>query len=191
MNIEITGVKNYLDYLDKEMTIMGILSSFCILVAGFVLDKLLFYDIKTPPPYIFWNHVNTYCMIGLVCLLLASLFFYRQRSLLAYYNGQISLYLGKKDLGKVEENLDDADSWGTWKFYDIAWGFLTISFLTFVLGLISQRFYYFEIHQIAFSVCIITITVLPFGFHIYSMHKYPDCVNPRKELMKSIREKLK
>jgi hypothetical protein len=38
------NLKTYLDYLDKEMTIMGILSSFCMLTMGFVAEKLFFPD---------------------------------------------------------------------------------------------------------------------------------------------------
>lgn len=34
-------VKPYLDYLDKEMTIMGILSAFCVGTAGLVAKEVL------------------------------------------------------------------------------------------------------------------------------------------------------
>jgi hypothetical protein len=33
-------VKSYLEYLDKEMTIMGILSTFCVAAAFLVIDRV-------------------------------------------------------------------------------------------------------------------------------------------------------
>ncbi len=54
------GISTYLDYIDKEMTIMGILSSFCIISLGFATDKLVWPDKEcqretrvAPPPYIY------------------------------------------------------------------------------------------------------------------------------------------
>src|SRR4051812_24717195 len=85
--------KIYLDYLDKEMTIMGILSTFCVIVSGGALDRIAgsdkayFKDV--------WNNGSPYILLGSVFALLAALFFYLQRSLLAWYYGQISLCVAK------------------------------------------------------------------------------------------------
>jgi len=40
MTEPIDGTKAYLEYLDKEMTIMGILSTFCVAAAALLIDPV-------------------------------------------------------------------------------------------------------------------------------------------------------
>ncbi len=61
------NIKVYLDYLDKEMTIMGVLSTFCVFALGFSADKLLFQDTKILGAVNLWNSSYIYCLLGLFC----------------------------------------------------------------------------------------------------------------------------
>lgn len=91
--------KIYLDYLDKEMTIAGILSTFCIASLLVCINSFILPG-KDGQINIFWKESPWYCGLGLTGFLGAALSFYRQRSLLAYYYGQISLNMVRKRMKK-------------------------------------------------------------------------------------------
>jgi hypothetical protein len=130
--------KVYLEYLDKEMTIMGILSTFCVLVIGLTVNGSLGAEkgeIKN-----LWVFGQWYVLGGSLWMLVAALFFYRQRSLLAYYYGQISLCHVKGSSGEfddVESALLDADAWVTWFFYQCAFASMIVGFVAYGLALVS------------------------------------------------------
>ena len=64
--------------------------------------------------------------LGLTLLLLATLSFYRQRSLLAWYYGQMALEDSGHITGQgLREWLQDADGWDTWMHYQR--GFLLLA----------------------------------------------------------------
>lgn len=108
-------VERYLGYLDKEMTIMGILSGFCIATLGLSIKVLA--D-KPDLASRLWSGCPVPFVLAHLMLLAAALSFYRQRSLLAWYYGQIALqdsgYSTGFDLGRW---LRDADGWDTWMNY--------------------------------------------------------------------------
>lgn len=71
---------------------MGVLSAFAVAVPGLVIsqvagagDKSLLRDV--------WTGYHLWILIGSLALMFSALMFYRQRSLLAYYYGQICLTL--------------------------------------------------------------------------------------------------
>jgi hypothetical protein len=120
------GTKLYLEYLDKEMTIMGILSAFCAAVLGLVLGVVA----KTEGGgdnmgAQMWAKGHWFIVVGSIALIAAVLFFYRQRSHLAWYYGQICLTLALGKNNELDEWLTDADGWDTWIHY--RWGFVTAS----------------------------------------------------------------
>ena len=117
------SASSYLDYLQIEMTIMGLLSAFCVAVLGWVADQFL------PDPG------GLYIFAGCIGLLVAALLFYRQRSLLAYYHGQISLALSSqtRDLS-VDDLIDEADCWATWIPYRQAFIVLFFAFGQLILA---------------------------------------------------------
>jgi hypothetical protein len=80
----VTEPKPYLEYLDKEMTIMGILSGFCVAVLALVVDKIAGAKDQTPLASLWTDQSETW-LIGAGALLVSALFFYRQRSHLAWY----------------------------------------------------------------------------------------------------------
>jgi hypothetical protein len=77
------GVKAYLEYLDKEMTIMGILSTFCVVAASLVIDRTAGAEKTSYLATMIWAHQMGYVLFGSSLLLAAGLFFYLQRSRLA------------------------------------------------------------------------------------------------------------
>ena len=84
--------KQYLDYLDKEMTIMGVLSAFSAGVLAILADKMIVGQANNPCTM--WNNCagcQKYLIIAAYTgFLLATYFFYKQRSKLAQYHGDIS-----------------------------------------------------------------------------------------------------
>src|SRR6266516_4768099 len=91
--------KHYLDYLDKEMTIMGILSACCVAVVAALLNGI-FTAAKG-----LWRSVARcgfwYGLVGSVFFLLAAFSFYVQRSHLAWLYGQISLCSSQGDSYRI------------------------------------------------------------------------------------------
>jgi hypothetical protein len=106
--------KKYLEYLDKEMTIMGILSAVSIAAPAGILnallgDKSIFKDqLLGAGPF--------FVMLGSVSCILAALSFYGERSRLAWYYGQICLTEALDSDASDELQVDNlmlgADSWG-------------------------------------------------------------------------------
>ena len=138
------ATSEYCAYLDKEMSIMGILSGFSISVLGGVWWKLA--DASEGNKSLLWRVVsNGHATVVLASALslIAALCFYRQRSLLAFYYGQIAIATGHPNVAAsgADALVAEADSWETWIFY--RWGFvcLTLAFvgygLAFTLGYIE------------------------------------------------------
>lgn len=177
-------LKTYLDYLDKEMTIMGILSSFCILTMGFVTEKLFFPDKDSL--YKFWQTANVLCMLGLSGLLFAALSFYRQRSLLAWYYGQLSLYKAKGDEDEVRNLLTDSDAWYNWKWYQAGFGCLTLAFLELGAVGLSSVHPFIGKYEIAIATCILFVCGIGTSFFIIAYARYPYEEKPFLLLWKNI-----
>lgn len=130
--------KPYLEYLDKEMAITGLLATFSAIVIGLTVNSSLAADrgeLKNVWPYGHWDLLMASCW-----MLIAALLFYRQRSLRAYYYGQIALCCVQGSSGeydKIEHALADADAWITWFFYQAAFACLITGFVTYGAALLS------------------------------------------------------
>jgi hypothetical protein len=136
-----SAAESYLGYLDKEMNIMGILSVFCVLTVAGVASA--FKDAKIngdTVASVFWTHGSIYFVCGCFCVLFAGLFFYRQRSLLAWYYGQICLSEITGQNGPLDEWLSAADGWTTWRWYQAAFATLVAGFAEFSLGVLAMKF---------------------------------------------------
>lgn len=135
-----TEPKPYLEYLDKEMTIMGILSGFCVAVLALVVDKIAGAKDSTALSSLWTLQAGTW-LIGAGALLVAALFFYRQRSHLAWFYGQISLAQVKNASGEdsVENWLRNADSWETWLYYRDGFSSLSFGFFQFAVAVVQQQ----------------------------------------------------
>ncbi len=130
-----TNPKSYLDYLDKEMTIMGVLSAFSFALASFPAEKILSADkgfLKN-----LWDSGRDHLIAGAAIAVLAAYFFYLQRSHLAWFYGQIALAdsLGPKRAESVADWLVWADHWDTWVRYHAAFATLTVSFAAYAYAI--------------------------------------------------------
>jgi|SRR6266850_4716770 len=119
--------KPYLDYLDKEMTIMGILSAVSIAAPAAILNSFM----SEHPGSLntdLWKEERFFIVFGSILCVAAAMLFYKERSRLAWFHGQISLTGVLEDAisspAELRELLREADSWETWIPY--SWGFTTL-----------------------------------------------------------------
>ena len=117
----------YLDYLDKEMTIMGVLSAFCAAILALVFKTGL--EGTNALAQRLWQEAPRQITVALSGLIAATLLFYLQRSLLAWYYGQIAIAQVKGEEGLAEKLINEADGWDTWLRYQTAFIALTLAAL--------------------------------------------------------------
>ncbi len=124
----IDGTKQYLEYLDKEMTIMGILSTFCVAAAALVVDKVGSADKDSIFRTVGQEHALS-VFTASASLILSGLFFYLQRSRLAHFYGSICMSIAEPHYHSwgTHQWLKDAYSWHAWLRYRIAFSFLEAS----------------------------------------------------------------
>ena len=79
----------YLHYVDKEMTIMGVLSAFAVVAPPGVLNAVV--EEKTGARGEIWQWGPNFIVAGSALCVLAAGFFYKQRSTLAWFYGRICL----------------------------------------------------------------------------------------------------
>jgi len=129
--------KKYLEYLDKEMTIMGILSAVCVAAPAGILNAVLSKDSDVKS--MFWNPGHLFIVMGSALCILAALMFYKERSSLAWYYGQICLAEELEDKrsasAKLREWLREADSWEAWWPYSWGFTFLIAGIAEYLLAL--------------------------------------------------------
>lgn len=130
------AVKPYLEYLDKEMSIMGILSTFAVAVPSFALSQLLGDNSRLEA---LWLAEKPTFLTAIGACLLAALAFYRQRSALAYWYGQLAIAIapgGDKVAARRKpiECIESANSWDTWRMYLAAFWFLYAGLYLFGLA---------------------------------------------------------
>jgi hypothetical protein len=130
------SAKTYLDYLDKEMTIQGILSAFCVSFGAAAFDRILLAkaaEANTPLINNLRTNANSFVLAAIIAIMVAALFFYLQRSELAWLHGQLSLAVTRKmenistppDGYSFEECLEIGDSWSLWNRYLFGLSFLS------------------------------------------------------------------
>jgi hypothetical protein len=124
--------KPYLEYLDKEMTLLGVLSTFCVGFASIVLDRVATNMDKITLFKTLWDEHVTSLLVGSVLLLLAAWIFYKQRSDIAYFYGGIAMTMAKPPAAgewNITNWLREADSWSTWMYYRLGVYSLLLGFL--------------------------------------------------------------
>src|SRR5271155_1026767 len=126
--------KPFLEYLDKEMSIMGILSAVSVLAPGGILSSVLANDKSTAAAL--WNDTSVFIVAGSTLCIIAGLCFYKQRANLAWFYGQICLdqALTNNDNERARQWLQDADSWEVWWLYSWGFTFLAAGFVEYFLA---------------------------------------------------------
>ncbi|GLQ89012.1 hypothetical protein [Dyella flagellata] len=118
-------LKLFLDYLKVEMTIMGLLSAFCVAALG-VAAKVATNEPQAQWFQALWYTSYYYVLAAAALVFLAALLFYLQRSELAWHYGQLTLSIQDVDIGvdSTKDLLFSADSWATWARYHYAFAAL-------------------------------------------------------------------
>lgn len=145
----IDATKPYLDYLDKEMTIQGVLSAFCMLVTAGVLDRVIAADASKRTNVIIELQTSAlaYLAAAITALVLAAWFFYWQRADLAEVHGDLSRATTRetlnlkipKDSYSVEQAIDKGDSWKLWHPYKWGLALLAVSVTEFALAIVKAE----------------------------------------------------
>src|ERR1700722_3660809 len=103
-------VKSYFGYLEKEMAIMGILSAFSIGALSAVLWKVAGAEDNSWFQLVHAQNKGQ-IIVASVFMAAAALQFYRQRSLLAYYYGEIAHARAMRRRKLSREWLEEANEW--------------------------------------------------------------------------------
>jgi hypothetical protein len=132
---------NYCEYLDKEMTIMGLLSAFSVAVPAAVLDRAG--GAKPGDNNVLlaiWSNEKLLLTAGSTAFFLAALAFYLQRSHLAFCYGQLRFSQTTARYPNLTEKnlLRDADSWATWRAYRVGFILLPLGFLLYGVMLLHE-----------------------------------------------------
>jgi hypothetical protein len=149
------SVKPYLDYLDKEMTIQGLLSAFCVAASAAAFDRILGAEHPSPLVSYFQRSCQPYILTAILALMLAGLLFYLQRSELAWLHGQISLDATRRmegidppdDSYTLAECIFVADSWTLWNRYKWGLTLATVGATEVGLALASMYIPFFVYHR--------------------------------------------
>ena len=177
-------VDRYIGYLDKEMTIMGLLSAVSVGAPACILNLSLSKDVRN----LLWNPEHFFLVAGSTLCIFAALSFYAERSTLAWYYGQICLAeaLSSKEeaSGELRDWLRDADSWETWWPYSWGFTFLIAGFAEFILALfflmVPPHWQWLSTHLsiaklVALSAPVIAaILVTPTQWYVRTKYKFSD-----------------
>lgn len=162
--------KNYLGYLEKEMIIMGILSAFCITAATFIFEKV----VSAEKGYFacLWLAGAPYFWIASFLMLISSALFYKERSLLAFYYGRISLGtvpIPVKPNEDMNDWVDYADSWTTWIPYNSAFWIGVCALVNYILAIFSKDYTLLRSNAIIFIAITLFILILVLFFLVKVM----------------------
>ncbi len=140
--LETMKAEHYLDYLDKEMGIMGVLSTFCLAVPSLFFERVISADEKSIAHDFLvklWSNGWLFLIVATCMSLLGAAYFYKQRSRLAWYYGQIALKMALPNYTahELEEWLKKADGWETWIPYHWAKCAIVFASTGFALAFLS------------------------------------------------------
>jgi len=153
-------IDGYLQYLDREMTIMGVLSGFCLAALSFGLDAVLSVEKQEQLALQVWQKGWPLVLTGAVLLLAAAYLFYEQRSTLALLYGTISYWLARGDEAEARCSLESfQDSRSGWNRCFFAHGAMIFAFVAFLLALASTRFGWIDLWDGGLSVCLVSLAL--------------------------------
>ena len=162
MNVK---AEHYLDYLDKEMSIMGVLSTFCLAVPSLFFERAISAD-QSSIAHDFLTKLwsNGFCclMVSSSFMLIGAAFFYKQRSKLAWYYGQISLEMALPNYTgqQLEQWLKNADSWEAWVRYHWAYYSLVLAVLGFILAALAVYIPFMNAFNCFFAFVLLVLFII-------------------------------
>jgi len=167
--------ERYLDYLDKEMSIMGVLSTFCLAVPSLFLERVISADEKSIAHNFLlnlWCNGWLFLTVATGMLFFGAAYFYKQRSRLAWYYGQIALEMALPDYTahKLEQWLKNADSWEVWIPYH--WAKTAIIFGSTGFSLAVLSVYVQFVHNFCWTITVVfLIFFILILIHVYRNSK--------------------
>jgi hypothetical protein len=165
----------YLEYLNKEMTIMGILSTFCVAVVALALDRVCGAD-KSTFFFRILSRASGYLWLGSASFSIAAALFYMQRSALAWFYGQIALSMDSPSTYATStEDLDrDADSWATWTPYQSAFTAVAIGVVFYVVVVLRTSDIWTVPAWLTAALVIGSVSIQAVRMAIFRRHRYED-----------------
>jgi hypothetical protein len=167
-------VKIYLEYLDKEMTIMGVLSTFCVAAVALIIDKVntadkpdLYGELATMHP------VQVY--LGCALLLIAGLCFYLQRSRLAHYYSSICISIVNKDATEWDTKrwLTEVYTFYAWMRYRVGFQILALVPIIFGHAVYQSIYKTCDPHwRTEYAIIIVVEGLMSFHNFIYFVYRY-------------------
>jgi hypothetical protein len=179
---------SYLEYLDKEMTIMGILSTFSITSAALFLNAVGSAEPSKQTLFLpLWAKEHWYILAGSAWMVAAAGLFYDQRSTLAWYYGQLTLAIeAPKKINSLDpvQWMQDADCWTAWLPYSLACWSLALGFIAYAFAILELA-----THQRLpwFAVAASVVVILAATSDAYIFRNFPYEDEPRKAFLKRIR----
>ncbi len=135
--------KYYLDYIDKEMTFAGIITTFCVGCLLFMVDKLFPKEIAASDLH---AHVtdfhNIYFIVPMIYLAFSTFLLIWHRSKMAFYYGQIALeiYTENFSIDIMDRLLQRIDRWPFWFKYFLSFSLIICAFLLLCVFVFSTQF---------------------------------------------------
>jgi hypothetical protein len=176
----------YLEYLDKEMTIMGILSAASVAAPAGILGTLASKD--GPLTTALWNAGSLFIVTASVLCVAAASCFYKERSQLAWLYGQIclteALNESEEAPARLREWLSKADSWESWWPY--SWGFTllvagAVEYLfAFFFLLVPPRWRWLSAHAHLFKLCcfcgcaVAAVLTVVLQYYVLTRYKFSE-----------------
>ena len=183
-----TEPKAYLEYLDKEMTIMGLLSAFSVALASFATEKII--SAEKGFLCVLWQAGRDHVLAGATLAVLASFLFYLQRSHLAWYYGQIALAQSRDGAlsASVADWLTLADGWDTWTRYQTGFTALGLSFASYAYAMAETLIPSIRSRSPLWSLGLLFLAVLIAIGRWYVLTKFAQEDQPFKAWRNSIRK---
>jgi hypothetical protein len=177
----------YLGYLDTEMKIMGILSAFCVLTVAGIATAIKDFDLdKRHPTSTLWHQSSEYMVVGCLCMMAAALFFYYQRSHLAWCYGQICLaQFDSETYGSLDGWLDLANGWSSWRSYKAGFAAIGAAVGEFVLALMATIWPRISSNYFLLAIPVV-IAVIYAGPMYYVMEHYNSKDEPWREWFRDL-----
>jgi hypothetical protein len=177
---------------------MGILSGVSLLAPGGILSSVLAND-KSVARAI-WDSGGIFIVAGSTLCIVGALWFYKQRSYLAWFYGQICFHeaMKKHDSQGLRKWFEDADSWASWWPYSLGFTFLIAGFVEYLLAVsvyVAPPYWHFlSVHLRCMEVFSFwTCPVLATGVAVLQWHvlrMYPDSDHYWKDFFSGLFRKV-